>query len=111
MDYLDLASLTKHLDWAAFQTDVAGRRVLLTTHGDRSPYDFDFTAEDILMFGSESAGAPPEVHAAADARLRLPMQKQARSLNLALAVAMTVGESLRQTGGLPSTNPPEEDRS
>lgn len=106
MDYLDLAVLTKHRDWSSFQEDVPGRRVLLTTHGDQSPYRFQFTPGDVLMFGSESAGAAPEVHAAAAARLRLPMRQHARSLNLALAAAMTLGEALRQTGALPK----EEER-
>ncbi len=101
MDYLDLAELRQHVTWQAFCDAQPGRRVLLTTRGDRSAYDFAFAAGDVLMFGAESAGAPDAAHAAAAARLRLPMRAGARSLNLALAVALTLGEALRQTDGLP----------
>lgn len=101
MDYLDLAAVSRHASWQAFQEDARGRLVLMTTHADRSFYDATLRADDILLFGSESSGAPAEVHRAADLRLRLPMRAEARSLNLALAVAMAAGEALRQTGGLP----------
>lgn len=105
MDYLDRAALAQHVDWPAFREAAAaesGRLLLLTTRGDVDLYDFAFASDDVLMLGSESAGAPPEVHAAAAARLRLPMRAGARSLNLALAAALALGEALRQTGGLPT---------
>ena len=99
MDYLETARLTRHVDLEAFDAArrKAGRRlVLLTTKADTAYTDFAFTANDILLFGRESAGVPAELHAAADARLTIPMQQGARSLNLAMAVAMVAGEALRQ---------------
>ena len=101
MDYLDRAAVNRHASWQAFHADAPGRLVLMTTQADISAYEATFHGDDILLFGSESAGAPAEVHRAADLRLRLPMRAEARSLNLALAVAMAAGEALRQTGGLP----------
>ena len=59
-----------------------------------------YRADDILLFGRESAGVPETVHAAADARLTIPMRPGLRSLNVAVAAAMAVGEALRQTGGM-----------
>ena len=100
MDYYDRASLARHASWAAYQRDRGpGRLVLLTTSGDRRFPDMDFHAEDTLMFGRESAGVPPDVHAAADVRLRIPMKPALRSINIALAAAMVLGEALRQTAG------------
>jgi len=62
--------------------------------------DYSYAAGDILLFGRESAGVAPEVHAAADARLVIPMRPGLRSLNVAIAAAMAAGEALRQTGGM-----------
>jgi tRNA (cytidine/uridine-2'-O-)-methyltransferase len=62
------------------------------------PYlDYRFEADDILLFGRESAGVPQQVHASADARLLIPMRPGLRSLNVAIAAAMAAGEALRQT--------------
>ena len=72
---------------------------------EATAHEFLFQADDVLVLGSESSGAPPEVHAAVDAAIRLPMRPGARSLNVALAAAMTLGEALRQTGGLPLSPP------
>jgi tRNA (cytidine/uridine-2'-O-)-methyltransferase len=99
MDYLAMSRLTRHVDLAAFDAarqDAGRRLVLLTTKADRIYTDFVFQPDDILLFGRESAGVPEHVHAAADARLTIPMQPAARSLNLATAVAMVAGEALRQ---------------
>lgn len=99
MDYLEMASLTRHLDWNAFETwrsDQNKRLVLLTTKSDESYTDFKFTQDDILLFGRESAGVPDQVHAACDHRLTIKMRDGARSLNLALSVAMIAGEAVRQ---------------
>jgi tRNA (cytidine/uridine-2'-O-)-methyltransferase len=107
MDYLDHVRLVRQLSWAAFETwrrERALRLVLFTTRGERSYLDHRFGTDDILLFGRESAGVPDEVHAAADARLVIPMRAGLRSLNVAMACAMAVSEALRQTGGLP---PPE----
>jgi len=100
MDYVDLARLQRHASWDAFQRDRApGRLVLLTTAGATRLSDARFRPDDVLLLGRESAGAPPEVHAAADLDVRAPMQKGARALNVALAAAMVLSEALRQTDG------------
>lgn len=110
MDYIDSVDLARHRSWAAFQESrgagAAGRLLLLTTAGTRPYTAFTFHAEDSVMVGSESRGAPPAVHAAADAQLVIPMQAGLRSLNVALAAAMVLGEALRQTGGLPASREP-----
>ncbi|HXX50557.1 MAG TPA: tRNA (cytidine(34)-2'-O)-methyltransferase [Xanthobacteraceae bacterium] len=101
MDYLDAVAITRHASWHDFQAwrRVAPRRlVLFTTGATRSYLDYRFQAEDVLLFGRESAGVPEEVHAAADARLRIPMRPGMRSLNIAIAAALAAGEALRQTG-------------
>ena len=102
MDYRDLAEVTRHSSWNAFLANRApGRLILLTTTGSEPHHQFSFEPCDILLLGRESAGAPPEVHAAADARIRVPMQPPARSLNVAVTAAMVLGEALRQVGGFP----------
>ena len=100
MDYADLATVVRHSSWSAFRRDrPAGRLVLLTTKGASGFPNVAFQTDDILLFGRESAGVPDEVHQAADLRVRVPLQKSARSLNVALAAAMVVSEALRQTSG------------
>lgn len=102
MDYIDHVAVTRHADFGAFrQTIGASRLVLFTTKAVQSPYDFAFQPDDILLFGKESAGVPADVASLADARLRLPMRPQVRSMNLATSAALVLGEALRQTGGLP----------
>jgi tRNA (cytidine/uridine-2'-O-)-methyltransferase len=104
MDYLDQVALTRHGSFAAFEEWRRHLRlslILLTTAAERSYLDHAFSADQVLLFGRESAGVPEQVHRAADARLRVPMQPSMRSLNVAIAAAMVVGEALRQTGGLP----------
>lgn len=99
MDYLEMASLTRHLDWDAFQTwcgDQNKRLVLLTTKSQQSYTAFEYSEADVLLFGRESAGVPQSVHEACDERLTIEMQQGARSLNLALSVAMVAGEAVRQ---------------
>jgi tRNA (cytidine/uridine-2'-O-)-methyltransferase len=100
MDYVELAEVARHDSWKAF-LDVNGKKrlVLLTTKGATALPDFAFRADDILLLGRESVGVPDEVHRRADARLRIPIR--GRSLNVALAGAMVLGEALRQTGGFP----------
>ncbi len=102
MDYAARAGLTRHADWAAFRTARPERLMLLTTAGDTRLPDAAFEENDVLLFGSEGAGAPPHVHAAAAARIRVPMRTGERSLNLAVACALACGEALRRTGGWPS---------
>jgi tRNA (cytidine/uridine-2'-O-)-methyltransferase len=103
MDYLDAVSIVRHQSWRDFETwrrSDRPRLVLFTTTGARSYLDHRYRGDDILLFGRESAGVPPEVHAAADARLIISMRPGLRSLNVAVAAAMTAGEALRQTGGV-----------
>src|SRR3990170_2065304 len=100
MDYLDRVSLLRHVSWAAFETwrrEQRLRLVLFTTQGAVPYLDHAYRRDDILLFGRESAGVPEAVHAAADVRLTIPMQPGLRSLNVAMAVAMAVGEAARQT--------------
>lgn len=106
MDYLEGVSVTRHDSWPAFQTardSTAPRRrlVLLTTSGDTAYTSFDFRPDDTVLVGQETAGVPTEVHAAADARLVIPMREGLRSFNVALAAAIVLAEALRQTGLLP----------
>ena len=100
MDYYDLARITRHASWAAFCRDrPPGRLVLLTTKGAQTFPEVAFEPSDTLLLGRESAGVPDDVHDAADLRLRVPLQKGARSLNVALAASMVLSEALRQTSG------------
>jgi tRNA (cytidine/uridine-2'-O-)-methyltransferase len=102
MDYLDQVALTRHGSFQAFEDWRRSERlklVLLTTAAETSYLDHDFRDDQVLLFGRESAGVPEPVHAAADARLRIPIAKGLRSLNVAMAAALVAGEALRQTAG------------
>jgi tRNA (cytidine/uridine-2'-O-)-methyltransferase len=106
LDYLDAVDLTRHASWRAYRAwrdrgGQGGRLVLLTTRAQVPYTDFAFRRDDTLMVGRESAGVPPHVAAAADAGVRIPMGRGARSLNVAVAAAMVLGEALRQTKGFP----------
>jgi tRNA (cytidine/uridine-2'-O-)-methyltransferase len=101
MDYLDQVSLMRHDSWTRFEewrADKQYRLVLFTTKGATSYLDFRYATSDILLFGRETAGVPEAVAAAADARLKIPIKPSLRSLNVAMAAAMAIGEALRQTG-------------
>ena len=102
MDYAERAAVTRHADWPAFAAARRERLVLFTTAGDMRLPDVTFAPDDILLFGSEGAGAPPHVHDAATLRVRIPIAADARSLNLATACAIAAGEALRQTGDWPT---------
>jgi tRNA (cytidine/uridine-2'-O-)-methyltransferase len=108
MDYGDCAKVTHHPSWARFHagwraepdTDMPIPRLILFTTKAALPYaSFVFRPSDMLLFGRESAGVPDFVHAASDARLYIPMQREARSLNVINSAAMALGEALRQTDG------------
>ncbi len=101
MDYLELAEIARHASWAAFRAAAKGRLVLLTSKGTTAYTEFAFAGDDIILLGRESVGVPEEVHRAADARLRIPLKPGLRSLNVAQAGAMVLGEALRQTKGFP----------
>jgi len=102
LDYGDNASFRLHSSWREFLADPArgeGRLILFTTRGAEPYHRFAFQPGDTLLMGRESAGAPDEVHAAAQARLLIPLAAGLRSLNVVTAAAMALGEALRQTGG------------
>ncbi len=97
MDYAEIANVARHADWARFEAAVPGRIVLLTTAGGTHLDEAQFEAGDTLLFGSESGGVPTEVHARADLRVRIPQISGTRSLNIAVAAGIALGEALRQT--------------
>jgi len=99
MDYAQAAEVRSHADWAAFEAALAGRLVLLTTRGGLRIDQAQFRAGDVLLFGRESAGAPADVHARADVRVRIPQAAGTRSLNIAVAAGIALAEALRQTDG------------
>ncbi|MHC9417957.1 tRNA (cytidine(34)-2'-O)-methyltransferase [Sphingomonas citri] len=99
MDYAAHVQVRRHADWDAFLATVEGRVVLATTAGAVPLPQARFEAEDVLLLGSESAGVPAHVHGRADLRVRVPMRAGLRSLNVAMAGALILGEALRQTGG------------
>lgn len=102
MDYIDHVDLRRHVSWPTFQASRGpGRLVLLTTRGTVTLPNFAFHAGDTLLVGRESAGVPPAVFDAADARVAIPMAAGLRSLNVALAAALVLGEALRQTEQFP----------
>lgn len=102
MDYLDQVTIRRHPSWQAFEDWRRGeglRIVLFTTRAAASYVSHAYQHGDILLFGRESSGVPDEVHEAADTRLLIPLRPGLRSLNVAVSVAMALGEAMRQTGG------------
>lgn len=103
MDYIDHVEVTRHPGFEAFKATLGTERlVLFTTKSRASAYDFRFRIDDVLLFGKESAGVPPAVAEACDARIRIPIRPEVRSMNLAIASALALGEGLRQTASLPA---------
>jgi tRNA (cytidine/uridine-2'-O-)-methyltransferase len=106
LDYLDHVDLVRHESFEAFEETRAlrtppSRLVLLTTHAEETHVEFGFSDGDVLLLGRESAGVPAAVHEVADARVKIPVRAGLRSLNIAVAAAMVLGEALRQTDGYP----------
>ena len=104
MDYAEKAEVVRHPSWEAFvgaPKRSRSRLLLFTTRGAEPFHSFRYEPDDILLLGRESAGAPVEVHEAADARLFIPLVAGARSLNVVNAAAMALGEALRQTNAFP----------
>ncbi|MEM6499093.1 MAG: tRNA (cytidine(34)-2'-O)-methyltransferase [Pseudomonadota bacterium] len=104
LDYLEHVSIRRHVGWDAFSSawhneSDGGRLVLLTTKGSQSHLEFAFKPADCLLLGRESAGVPDSVHDCCDARVRIPMARELRSLNVAVCAAIVAGEALRQTDG------------
>lgn len=100
MDYISSAALIRHVNWEHFEEwrATTGRRLLLaSTKAAISYVDIAYRADDILLFGRESAGVPDHVHDKADERLIIPMVEGQRSINVAMSAAMITGEALRQT--------------
>ncbi len=106
LDYIRLADIGRHADFAAWRAAQPGRVILLTTRGNTDFRALDYRPDDSLLVGRESAGVPDAVHAGADHRVTIPLAAGARSLNVALAAAMVLTEALRQTRGFPG-DPPE----
>jgi tRNA (cytidine/uridine-2'-O-)-methyltransferase len=103
MDYLDYVTLRRHVSWASFsawRTAERLRLVLFTTSATTSYLDHAYRPDEVLMFGRESSGVPDAVHQAANVRLKIPMRPGLRSINVAMAAAMALGEAMRQTDGL-----------
>lgn len=101
MDYLDHVAFERHVSWAHFESWREARQqrlVLLSTHAHLAYTDFAYAAGDILLVGRETAGVPEAVHAAADARVVIPLRPERRSLNVAVAAAIVLAEALRQIG-------------
>ena len=101
MDYLDQVTIMRHDSWSKFEqwrNEKGYRLILFTTRGVGTYLDNRYGADDILLFGRESAGVPDDVVAASDARLVIPIKAGLRSLNVAMAAAIALGEALRQTG-------------
>lgn len=107
LDYVRDMDVRRHRSFDRFLAARPGRIVLLSTHAPTRHIDFAFQADDVLLLGRESAGAPDEVHAAAHARVGIPLAAGMRSLNVALAAAMVAGEALRQTDGYPQAGGPD----
>jgi len=107
MDYLNIVSYRRHNSWQDFldyrqeHPEEYGRIILLTTHASQPYTDFKFLPNDIILMGRESAGVPEAVHNLADSRLLIPMNKNARSINVAVSAVMVIGEALRQTNLFP----------
>ncbi|MEM8920786.1 MAG: tRNA (cytidine(34)-2'-O)-methyltransferase [Pseudomonadota bacterium] len=104
MDYGAQADVTRHDSWSAFLDAPErgrGRLILLTTRGAEPLTEIKFQPADTLLFGRESAGAPDDVHDAADSRAVIPLAPNARSLNVAMTAGIALHEALRQTRQLP----------
>src|SRR5258706_196258 len=101
MDYADRAEVVRHVDWEAFEAQLRGRIVLLTTRGGIRIDDATFRTDDVLLMGAEGSGVPPAVHARADLAVRIPLAPGMRSLNVAVAAGLPPGEGFPRTRGGP----------
>ena len=101
MDYFDRVEIRRHQGWEAFRAAVPGRLALMTSRGSVPVGEAGFARDDIILMGSESAGAPDHVHQQAALRIRIPIAPDLRSLNVSVAAGIALHEALRQTKGLP----------
>lgn len=100
MDYIEYITYKRHASWNEFKDQVGPKRlILLTTKADMPYHQFKFRKDDILLIGRESAGVPEEIHQSVNARVMIPMHKEARSLNVGMAAAIVAAEALRQVEG------------
>lgn len=106
MDYGVQTDLRRHISWEKFLENIGNqsRIILLSTKAENIYTDFFFQPDDILLFGRESSGVPDYVVKSSYAQVKIPMHENARSLNVALAASMVLGEALRQTYSFPSTS-------
>jgi tRNA (cytidine/uridine-2'-O-)-methyltransferase len=105
MDYADSVDVTRHVSWQKFRETILNRRIILLSTKGSVPYtDFTYQESDILLLGRESAGVPEDIHQSADHRVLIPMAEGLRSINVAVAAAMVVGEGLRQTNSFPTSS-------
>jgi len=97
MDYINICKVKSFKDFTEFKKDKKNERIILmTTKAKRKYFDFKFNQNDTLLFGRESAGVPQSVHKSVDYKLTIPIQKEARSLNIVSSVAITLTEALKQ---------------
>ena len=110
LDYLPYVGIERHLNFDEFDKNLSpsSRLILLTTHSRTSYIDFKFEPCDILLLGSESKGVPQEIHDKAGHRISIPMKQGLRSLNIAVATAMVLGEALRQLSTFPASSSPHD---
>jgi len=104
MDYLDHVPIQRHSSWEVYNKNPRKRLILMSTKAATPYMDFKFELGDTLLMGRESAGAPEEVHSAADERIIIPMVAEMRSINVAMSAAMVIGEALRQLNAFPNAN-------
>ena len=97
MDYIGLSEIFRYEDYNMFvKKKKKNRIVLLTTKAKKLYHKFKFKKNDMLLFGRESAGVPENLHKTIKDKIKIPMQKKARSLNVAMSVAVISAEALRQ---------------
>ena len=97
MDYLGLSKILRHQDYSEFLKKIKKNRiVLMTTKATKHYHKFKFKKNDVLLFGRESAGVPENLHKAIRNKVKIPMNKKTRSLNVAMSVAIISTEALRQ---------------
>ena len=101
MDYADHVSITRHRDWQSFRATTTGRLILLSTKATIPLTEAGFSADDVLLFGQESAGVPDDVRAACELSVLIPLAPSMRSLNISVSAGIALHEALRQTGELP----------
>lgn len=105
MDYIEHVGITRHASFDAFKATIGSQRLILfTTKSRQSAYEFRFEPDDVLLFGKESAGVPAKVVEGVDAKLVIPIRPEVRSLNLATSATLALGEALRQTANLPTSD-------